>query len=734
MQATTQIPNNYQDLRPHINQAVEAEMLKLVEDPTYDLRAFSRRFSDLVRIPYLESKSVVLIGLGGLGHPTFRTLINLGFKNITIIDPDVIDPENVQAQDQDFIELGQPKVQAMSDWALRHAGVRVTTYQKKVESYSDLKSLLTFVPDLLICTVDNMELRNEIYCDFKYLVEPSTGSINLELPELYIDMRMSAGSWTTFAFPMQRISKTVTYTNWFLYQVNDENSNVVFTDEEGIQEPCTARATNFTGYNAASYVGSFLAWWSHRPFRDAETWYAFTDLADTKSDFKYMKAFDSARWQAITQSPKEANLQKRFIENNNKLLMLEERDSLFSNIITYNKNGDYEIGDYIIFAAPDDYTYIGRLITPPEETPNVPAFGTERIWGVKSNNYFNYVREIDIVANTKAINVDAYTVTEPIFSNSATWRCANIDKVGDVIDLSEYDGEGYGFREIEKIKRPYMDEPVSVEIENIQYNINNPYCARDIKHTVFDYNEHTIKKRFYPAATLISRDRLSDQYFEDIKSGKLERGVIPAEYILDEPQDRGVLWYETIWGSIEENQEDEPTKEYVGNEGLDTLDELVNIERRLSQVEFENESTETNEEDTEQECTLIPNLEDIDFSSIAQKQYWTRGDLEIALFRILHDVGFWSGIGVWPPSIIYLEIIQYLHENHNVHVLGEHTPESTTTQSLTHIHANAKIKLDGDSEVFTVKGIIDNRRVLLNPDIVIPKDIISEVVDNGIPF
>lgn len=46
----------------------------------------------------IRSKKILLLGLGGVGGYTFESLIRNGFKNITIIDNDIIDETNLNRQ------------------------------------------------------------------------------------------------------------------------------------------------------------------------------------------------------------------------------------------------------------------------------------------------------------------------------------------------------------------------------------------------------------------------------------------------------------------------------------------------------------------------------------------------------------------------------------------------------------------------------------------------------------
>lgn len=348
----------YDEARPIIQEIIKEKCLDIQTDPAIDLRETGIRFRDLVNCRFVEDKSVVIIGAGNLGHPTLRTVLNLGFKTVGIIDNDVIDIENISPQDHDIIELGQPKVKALEQWALRHCGVQITAVQERVSSWQDILSMLDFRPDIVIVAVDNMILRNALLESILY-AENNTDV------ELFIDMRMSAGQWATFILPMKAV-----HTQMDISLISPlVRKYMIFPDEEGEQEPCTARATNFTGVNAASYVGSFLAWYSNNPMT-FELLRSFLDVTDTGSAFKWEKSFNSMKWQEITKSPQAFRMQQNLIQQNKAVAQAEvdkqEAAAILEMVIASTKAGKtldpetctaegISVGDILIYEA--DYAF-----------------------------------------------------------------------------------------------------------------------------------------------------------------------------------------------------------------------------------------------------------------------------------------------------------------------------------------------------------------------------------------
>jgi molybdopterin/thiamine biosynthesis adenylyltransferase len=294
------MPTIYNDeVRDYVRSTVRNRVLELKEDANLNLNHMGIRFSDIVNRRFMDTKSVAIIGAGNLGHPTFRTICNLGFKAIAVIDDDTIDIENISPQDHDLVEIGQPKVKFLEAWALRHCGLQVDAIQERVEDMDHLYDLLDFTPDIVIVCVDNMKLRNAILQPIAYDDEEAC------TPELLIDMRMAAGQWTTFILPLE----AVTYIFDRFGPIQDlVTKHMIFSDEEGVQEACTARATNFTGYNAASYVGAFLTWYSnnHASFNTSEYLLSFLNVKTEEGpSFKWEHSFNCMQWRTITKTPQE---------------------------------------------------------------------------------------------------------------------------------------------------------------------------------------------------------------------------------------------------------------------------------------------------------------------------------------------------------------------------------------------------------------------------------------------
>lgn len=105
----------------------------------------------------LGETHIAIIGVGGLGSLMAEELARYGVRNLTLVDPDVVEPSNLPrlfgCADR---HIGQPKVRAAREHLERiNAAVDVTTVQARAEDAQDaLKQC-----DLLVGGVDQMSAR-----------------------------------------------------------------------------------------------------------------------------------------------------------------------------------------------------------------------------------------------------------------------------------------------------------------------------------------------------------------------------------------------------------------------------------------------------------------------------------------------------------------------------------------------------------------------------------------------
>ena len=248
---------------------------------------FNERSSTAISPQILNSKKVVIIGAGGLGNWQWKTLLGMGFTCITIMDDDIVSPENVGPQAHRMIDICMKKVDAIAQEAYAYKGVRIRAVDRRCPSmYAQLTAMLGFVPDIVIGCTDNREWRNAF---LRSITNISTNG--KEAPELWIDLRMSMGSWDCYTIPVRALVKRSETAASDMRELLNEYYKVANVSEfEAIQEPCTARSICFTGESVAAHVGALLFNWYKLP-------------KDTRDDYRFLQLFMRGKWASGSDYP-----------------------------------------------------------------------------------------------------------------------------------------------------------------------------------------------------------------------------------------------------------------------------------------------------------------------------------------------------------------------------------------------------------------------------------------------
>lgn len=242
---------------------VSRKALDLLESTEVDLNAADQRFSSAINLEQLRNLSVAVIGCGGLGNWQWRVLLGMGIKNVHVFDDDVVSIENIGPQAHSIMDLGLPKVEAVRRAALHYRGVSISAHNTRVNTLDDVRAVVGYTPDVIIGCTDSAEFRNGF---IESLIHAVSNRSPEELPLLWLDYRMTLGDWVCYALPTRAMGQLRRGPYRFLSVVLDEAVNfykgeAVFSPEEALQEPCTARAICYTGANVASYTGAILHWY-----------------------------------------------------------------------------------------------------------------------------------------------------------------------------------------------------------------------------------------------------------------------------------------------------------------------------------------------------------------------------------------------------------------------------------------------------------------------------------------
>jgi len=174
---------------------------------------FLTRQKDLIPAEVLNKK-ITIIGAGAIGSFTALALAKMGFHNLTVIDDDEVDTENMNCQFFRFSDIGSAKVTALQSLIKDFVGVEIAAEQRRIGPTD------VFGGDFVICAVDNMETRKNLFetVNSEYLIDP----------------RMAAEMATLSVVPMFDKKKAESY------------AKTLFTDDEAVRERCTAKSTMYT--------------------------------------------------------------------------------------------------------------------------------------------------------------------------------------------------------------------------------------------------------------------------------------------------------------------------------------------------------------------------------------------------------------------------------------------------------------------------------------------------------
>jgi molybdopterin/thiamine biosynthesis adenylyltransferase len=171
------------------------------------------RHLDLVSEKQL-STNITVVGAGAIGSFTVLALAKMGFYNITVVDFDTVEPENIGAQFFPTSAIGKYKAEALQQMVFDFTGIKINAVNQKV---ADMEQ---FPCDMIISAVDNMAVRKMIY-DTAYA-------------RYIIDPRMAA----EYA--------TMNVVDLSVKSMRDSYEKTLFSDSEAVQERCTAKTTIYT--------------------------------------------------------------------------------------------------------------------------------------------------------------------------------------------------------------------------------------------------------------------------------------------------------------------------------------------------------------------------------------------------------------------------------------------------------------------------------------------------------
>jgi hypothetical protein len=182
------------------------------------------RQQDAVDMKRLSELSVTLIGAGSIGSTTAIWLGKMGIQNLTVFDDDEVQDHNWSNQMYTAADIGRPKAEALWDMMelLCSFTPRVVLHPYSVQPLSEL----------VISAVDSMSSRKVIWKSVRQQSQV----------KLYVDARMGLETLMVHAVNPQDRNDRIRY------------SQTLCSDQDALQEPCTARTICYTPLMAAAMI------------------------------------------------------------------------------------------------------------------------------------------------------------------------------------------------------------------------------------------------------------------------------------------------------------------------------------------------------------------------------------------------------------------------------------------------------------------------------------------------
>jgi molybdopterin/thiamine biosynthesis adenylyltransferase len=189
-----------------------------------------------IGIFYAKNYAVTLIGAGGIGAITAITLAKMGIGELYIYDSDVVEEINIATQFHQLSDVGKSKVSALAGSIEAFSGLTPVTYQVRV---GDDGATLPR-SDIYISAVDSIASRKEIWKQIAL-----TEVINADYAPWYLDARMGAEYFQLYVVNLGSME-------WYREALSRQN------DSDIPDEPCTSKATIYTGCIAAGCIGAVV--------------------------------------------------------------------------------------------------------------------------------------------------------------------------------------------------------------------------------------------------------------------------------------------------------------------------------------------------------------------------------------------------------------------------------------------------------------------------------------------
>ena len=193
------------------------------------------RFSSATWYLNIQTKTVLLAGIGGIGSYVGFLLSRLNIGRLIIYDDDIVDTVNLSGQLYSSNQISLPKTSSLVDMMSNYSEFRRVTAMRE-------KFLITSPgTEIMICGFDNMTARKNFFAVWKNLVMNTAKQERSKF--LYIDGRLAAEEYQVFCLIGSDSYSIEKYENEYL-----------FSDAEADETICSYKQTTFMANQIASTI------------------------------------------------------------------------------------------------------------------------------------------------------------------------------------------------------------------------------------------------------------------------------------------------------------------------------------------------------------------------------------------------------------------------------------------------------------------------------------------------
>ena len=193
------------------------------------------RFSGAIWYSAIQSKTITLAGVGGIGSYVGFLLARLRPAGLYLYDPDIVEQANMSGQLYGNHNLGQGKVYALHNMMQQYANYyNSVAYQERFTAESE-------ATDIMICGFDNMEARKLFFDSWedRLMSKPEEKRDKM----LFIDGRLAAEEFQVFAIQGND-----------LRAIREYRSKWLFSDAVADETICSYKQTTFMANMIASVM------------------------------------------------------------------------------------------------------------------------------------------------------------------------------------------------------------------------------------------------------------------------------------------------------------------------------------------------------------------------------------------------------------------------------------------------------------------------------------------------